>query len=265
MDNRLIKMSDLQQDYLKLTKELTCIHDVMLLQKDKYRDYLGWSYLDSPVFSHPDILFVGINPGPGRFIQWNMDNWDKKAKKIIDPLNIVIPPDSAHPWRSHLQWTIPDNAREKGEWWDVSKKRKNFLPLTMCELLVRIFRYEFPTISRKELTDVFEQRVMVTNLYPMATFDVNKLNHLINLYDKENGANIRHICHGQIQSLIALVKPKLVVLLGDTVTHELYDDLRSCHLPFYGICRKRGWHNKENIRFMADEIHLHLISNPSID
>ena len=77
-------MTELQQKYLEISKDITLVLEDMKSNWDRYPDYLGWFDLNSPIVEHPDILFIGINQGPGRYLQWNLDNWDNKRKMLID-------------------------------------------------------------------------------------------------------------------------------------------------------------------------------------
>lgn len=107
-------MTELQQKYLEISKDITLVLEDMKSNWDRYPDYLGWFDLNSPIVEHPDILFIGINQGPERYLQWNWDNWDNKRKMHIDSEKKKSPNDFLTLWRSRLQWLIPNNARENG-------------------------------------------------------------------------------------------------------------------------------------------------------
>lgn len=77
-------MTELQQKYLEISKDITLVLEDMKSNWDRYPDYLGWFDLNSPIVENPDILFIGINQGPERYLQWNWDNWDNKRKMHID-------------------------------------------------------------------------------------------------------------------------------------------------------------------------------------
>ncbi|MBQ9677512.1 MAG: hypothetical protein IJV44_05175 [Prevotella sp.] len=250
-------MTPLQQEYLGISKGIVSILDNIKENVEQYPDYLGWLDLKSPLLGEPEILFVGINPGPGRFILWNRNNWDGKAKRLLDPSKKLIPEDFPCLWRSRLQWFAFDNARKKGEWWDLTKEKRNHYPYYMCELLVRIYRHEFPatTTTRQELTEIIEKRVMDTNLFPMSTQNIQGLNSIIRKHDKENHSGVRDICHKHIRDLVKLTKPRCVVLLGAAVYHELSNDLKEMAIPFYCVNRQLGWHSEQNIKRMADDIY----------
>ena len=120
----------------------------------------------------------------------------------------------------------------------------------MCELLVRIYRREYPNESRENLTSIFEQRVMATNLYPMSTFDIKALHRLLDSYHKTTGVDLKKICSNRIAELIKMVKPHCIVLLGDSIKDEFANEYSD-----YCISRKHGWHGKENIRNLANDIY----------
>ena len=65
-------MTELQQKYLEISKDITLVLEDMKSNWDRYPDYLGWFDLNSPIVEHPDILFIGINQGPGRYLQWKI-------------------------------------------------------------------------------------------------------------------------------------------------------------------------------------------------
>lgn len=258
-------MTELQQKYLEISKEIDSIRNNINSNLDQYPDYLGWFDLRSPLIYNLDILFIGINIGPGRFKVVNWNNWNKKTNWLVDESKKKYPKDLENPWRSHLEWIRPGKARKKrkkkegdekeAEWWDASKKKNNFFIYYMCELLVRIYRHEYlyPNVSRKELTDVFEKNVMATNLFPMSTFNIGGLNRLIKSYEKNNHIDITKVCRKHIADLIQLVNPRCIVLLGKTIEDDLSFVLHD--KPFFCINRNRGWHSKENIKTMADDIY----------
>lgn len=246
------ELSKLQRDYLEIFGSIKPILDDMRNHWEWYPEYLGWFDLGSPVFQNPDILFVGINPGPGRFRQWNYN----KPKELF-----VIPKDYPTPWRSELHWTKDGVARE-GKWYDKNSKQKNLFPKTMCELLVRIYRPDFPCSEypRDKMTSVFNNRIMTSNLFPMVTEDKNKLNKLLKKYKSIEHNDIAQLCKSNTMKLIDLVSPKLIVLLGKALEPYLKSDLDMKGICSVCIDRTRGWHSKESIGKKASEIHKLLFS-----
>lgn len=240
------ELSKLQKDYLKIFETIKPILDDMHSHWYMYPEYLGWFDLGSPIFEQPDILFVGINHGPGRFRQWNYN----KPKELF-----VIPKDYSTPWRSELHWTKDGVARE-GKWYDKQSKQKNLFPKTMCELLVRIYRPDFPRseFPRDKMTSVFNNRIMTTNLFPLVTEDKNKLNKLLKKYKSIKHMDIAQLCKSNTIKLIELVSPKLIVLMGKVLEQYLKSDLEKRGIRSVCIDRTRGWHSQKRITAKALEI-----------
>lgn len=244
-------MSDItyiQEQYLKVFAGIKPYMDDMRENWHLYPDYKGWADIDSPIIVNPDILFVGINRGDGRFRSWN---WNKEKA------DFCLPTDYPTPWRSHLHYTASGTAR-KGEWWDENSPQRNLFPYTICELLVRIYRhfdeYKYP-FPRKELTTVFESKVMATNVYTIATSKNTELRRLMRDYCKNTGVDIKQLCQQRLRQIVKLTQPKVVVLLGNTVENDIGFILKDIQQPHFCLSRKVGWHGKNNIRKAADKIH----------
>ena len=241
-------LSNLQEQYLKVFEQIKPHLDNMKTHISRFYHYKGWADIDSPILSEPDILFIGINRGIGRYKEWG-----------------CIPPDYPTPWRSTLHY-ISDGVARNHEWWHTSngKRTKNNFPATICELLVRIYRHFeiYHGMSREDLTDVFQQRIMATNVYPLSTENKQQLYALLKQYEKETKVDLRQLCINRIGELIKMVHPKCVVLLGKTVERDIQQVLVDSHynIPVYTINRKRGWHGRENISKAAEKIYG-MISN----
>lgn len=239
--------TELQRKHLESFNTLKPILDDMKADRSKYKEYLGWYDLSSPIFSNPDILFVGINHGPGRY--------KEKGERAIFEEEFLTP------WRSELEYTKHGVARE-GNWWDNNSKQKNLFPKTICELLVMIYKSDYSTISRKEMTSIFNERVMATNLYPMATENKAKLDKLMRKYTLAHQENdIKGLCNAHFFNLVELVSPKIVIILGKTMIGELVPELREKGICYFIIDRTRGWHGKNNISRMSETIRNKLSDN----
>lgn len=247
-----MESSDLQKQYLKIFEQIKPHLDYMKTNISRFYHYKGWADIDSPILNEPDILFIGINMGPGRYKKWGH-----------------LPPDYETPWRSTLHYIANGTAREK-EWWntDNGKRPKNLFPATISELLVRIYRHfkTFSSMSRKDLTNVFQQRIMATNVYPISTENKTQLYKLLKQYEKETKVDLKQLCINRINKLIRMVRPKCIVLLGKAVESDIKQTLVNMtkswdyDIPIYTINRKRGWHSKENISKTAEKIYS-MISN----
>ena len=64
-------MNELQEIYQGYFNEIQPILDYIKDNWGKYREYMGWKDLNSPIIHSPQILFLGMNPGPGRYRSWN--------------------------------------------------------------------------------------------------------------------------------------------------------------------------------------------------
>lgn len=109
----------MQKQYLKVFEQIKPHLDYMRTNALRFCHYKGWADIDSPMLYEPDILFIGINMGPGRYRNFG-----------------CLPPDFPTPWRSTLHYIKDGVARDK-EWWNTSNGRipKNLFPATICELL----------------------------------------------------------------------------------------------------------------------------------
>ena len=238
---------ELQCKHLESFNTIKPILDDMKADRGKYKEYLGWYDLSSPIFSNPDILFVGINHGPGRY--------KEKGERAI------FEEEFSTPWRSELEFTKHGVTRE-GNWWDNTSKHKNLFPKTICELLVRVYRPFYPTISREKMTSIFNERVMATNLYPMATEDKAKLDKLIREYTSvHQDTDIKGLCNSHFFNLIELVSPKIIIVLGKTMVGELVPRLEEKGLCHFIIDRTWGWHGKHNISRVSETIRNKLSDN----
>lgn len=242
-----MELSRMQKQYLKVFEQIKPHLDYMRTNALRFCHYKGWADIDSPMLYEPDILFIGINMGPGRYRNFG-----------------CLPPDFPTPWRSTLHYIKDGVARDK-EWWNTSNGRipKNLFPATICELLVRIYRhYEaFQSVERKELSNVFQQRIMATNLYPIVTENKAQLDKLLKQYDKETKIDLKQLCINRISELIRIVRPKCIVLLGRTVERDIKQHIldftrnEGRDMPIFIINRKRGWHSRKNISKASDIIY----------
>lgn len=116
--------TSIQAQYLKIFEGIVPHLDSMKRDCRKYSDYKGWADIDSPILSQPDILFIGINSGAGRYKKFNY-TCDARKTTQKDELpeqhkeSRRIPDDYPTPWRSTLQYIIDGSARDK-EWWNVA-------------------------------------------------------------------------------------------------------------------------------------------------
>ena len=89
----------------------------------------------------------------------------------------------------------------------------------------------------------------------MATIDIRGLYNIIQQYRSKKHIDVSEICCNHITKLIELVSPRCIVLLGTTIDEKLSGALKNLHLPYYCINRDFGWHGKNNIKSMANDIY----------
>lgn len=238
--------------YLEEFNKIKPIFDYLRDNWSKYSKYLGWKDLNSPIIDNPDILFIGINPGPGRYDTWN---YGKKS-------DYVLPVDYPTPWRTHIGWLTDNNARcyknseKDAPWWDKAACIKNMFPYYMCKLLERIYFEQTKGMSGTEKTAFYESRVMVTNLYPLVTRNTNGLSQLLAKMGKESRLrNAETMFINHILFLIELVKPRLVVFLGKGARNgRIVSELKKSGIQELTLSREHGWHSNDNLSSFATQI-----------
>ncbi len=244
-------MDELHSRYQEYFDEISPILDYIKENWGEYREFMGWKDLNSPLIQNPQILFVGINPGPGRYRSWN------NGKKWADH---VLPPDLGTPWRSSIGWLTANNARaypdgKDAMWWDKNARRHNLLPHTMCRLLCEIYEAERKTLSHEDLTKFFNEHVMVTNISPLVTEDLNSLKRLYHKLDKSSPwKDVESIFLEHTLRLVDLVHPSLVVYLGKYEKDLIHQEIKNRGIPTVTITRSFGWHSADNLRKTRDMI-----------
>ena len=244
-------MNELQEIYQGYFNKIQPTLDYIKDNWGKYREYMGWKDLNSPIIHSPQILFLGINPGSGRYRSWN------NGKKWNDH---ILPPDLPTPWRSCIGWLTPDNARvykngKQAHWWDDKAKLHNHLPNTMCRLLCEIYHKEQESLTKEELTEFFNKHVMVTNISPLVTEDLIALKKLYRKLDKGSPwKETERIFLNHTLRVIDLVKPQLIVYLGKYEKNLIHKDILNRGIPTVTINRSFGWHSKKNLKLIQEQI-----------
>jgi hypothetical protein len=173
-------MNKLIEDYRKIE---TKIHPfVEFLEKNKDSSklkglYKGIVTMQSPVIDKPEILFLGLNPGQGAYIELN----NRSKTKNDTPIRMLGKNEMCF---NELNWYEKGNARrrKKGnwegyEWYETDKPVNNSFTTRMIDLLDMIAKLKYPEQSKIEngnskipfWFEGFGQRIMATNLYPIAT------------------------------------------------------------------------------------------------
>jgi hypothetical protein len=272
MNNKL-----LLQKYSNLEKTLHPIVEFLEAKKSsrEYRGiYKGITTLLGPLVYKPEILFMGINPGAGAYIEENIDN----PSKNITPLRMIGKDESC---LNELDWFKKGNARagivngdwHAYEWYQRDKKTNNSFPKMMIDLLYEIARLKYPQEYKDKgynndykpfWYENFGQKIMYTNLYPIATRDTDYLNTILNSLagkpefegywgdvESPNNLDVRMFFVKIIEELVALVQPKLIVCMGKSAfedfTYKSYSGKKKLYkrtklnIPVIGFSRQGNW------------------------
>ena len=116
----------------------------------------------------PDILFLGINPGPGAYREQNKDQ-----NTNITPLK-MLGKDEEHFFK--LDWFKRNTSRgrvtngkwESYEWFQRDKPINNIFPARMIDILYNFYEYKYPDmIVHNDKVPMWaqevEDKIVVTN------------------------------------------------------------------------------------------------------
>lgn len=237
--------------------------------------YKGIITLQSPIVYKPEILFLGVNPGDGAY---NVLNYEK-SKTINTPLRMIGKDET---FLKELNWYEFGNARCKKvnekwikgyEWYQRDKMINNTFPHRMIDLLYEIARLKYPDEYKANKYDdnslpfwyeTFGKKIMYSNLYPIATTNIDDLYKILNTIavknefnilwksdTKPNNWDVRIFFIKLMDELIDLVQPKIIVCLGKSA----YDDFilkkdisgkkifksQKNKIPVIGFSRQGNW------------------------
>lgn len=238
MDKNLIEgLTQIENRYLPIIE--------ILENKSEYKElYKGFMTFQSEINSNPDMLFLGINPGDGAFNENNKKN--SSSKKIVFPKRIIS--EAAYLKDLKLDWFKKGVSRGESiekkwfayDWFENKKKINNSFPARMIELLYSYTEKLHPDkkTRRKDIIDIIENqiqnKIVYTNIYPIATKSIKELNEILNKLSKEKsiekiiGSNdkatpsvLKNFFRQRTIDFINEINPKVIVLLG----HTAYQDL----------------------------------------
>jgi len=275
MDNKT-----LFDKYLEIEKELYPIKDFLEHNKNnsKYKSkYKGFITQLGPVIYQPDILFIGINPGQGAFIE-NFKNGIKEPPvKMFNPNQNI-----------ELDWFKDGNARadknkkvfKAFKWYEKNKRINNIFVAKMIDLLYSIAeeRYSENTDNNQEPNwyKSFGQKIMVTNLYPIATKNTKDLMAIFDSLSQEkelknywikslgnkkriNNWIVRKYFIKRVYEIVNLTLPKIIVCIGMTSYNDftfspprkknktnnekikINTEIKNVNCPIIGFSRKGNW------------------------
>ena len=223
-----MEIKDLTDRIIEIEEKFNSIIPVLEEKNNKegfkYRHlYKGIISIQSKISFQPEILFLGINPGEGAFIQKNY----KEGNTFYYPKELV---DSDK--KLELNWLQDNNARQ-GKWYH--GKVKNTFPKQMIDIL----HYTSKVKCKKEINLSDEEdrklfireiadKIVYTNLSPIATKSAKELKIIYNKLSKED--SLKDHWNGTVQNffrqrtidLILALQPKLIVCVGNSVYKDLF-------------------------------------------
>ena len=277
---------ELTNEYLEIESKLLPIKDFFEENKNisKYQSiYKGFITQLSPIIYQPEILFIGINPGQGAFIE-NCNNG------IKEPPVIMLNPNK----NIELDWFKDGNARANKKnwkafkWYERDKCINNIFVAKVIDLLYFIAeeRYSENKTDNNQIPvwyENFGQKIMFTNLYPIATKNLNDLKSILNSLSQETELKqywqealrnekridnwiVRKYFIKRIYEIVNLTSPKIIVCLGMTSYNDftfsssrkkikINTERKNVNCPIIGFSRNGNWSNL--IPEIAKEINKH--------
>ena len=300
-----MEKSELILKYGVIEKKIEPIKDFLEANKNskEYKGfYKGIITLQSPLVYKPYILFIGINSGDGAY---NVCNGGDHAKNET-PLRML---DHDTRCFQSLNWYEEGNARgcfikENGrkrwmsyKWYQRDKRINNRFPKNLIDLLYETAKLKYPEEYNHQKYNNkqepfwyigFGQRIMSTNLYPIATTNVRDLNKIHDALAREttlksfwdeykhngeplNNWVVRKYFIKRVEELIKLVQPQVIVCLGMAAFNDFavpkYKEngakifthskkVGDINYPVIGFSRRGQWSGL--IPEIAKKIELHM-------
>lgn len=235
----------------------------------RFKDWKGFITINGPVVFKPELLFVGINPGPGLYNETNCnDNGNRVPFRILNDERSCYREESAFPLRKPiyrsdgktiaLDWFIKNNYRDESAWYELKTKPGNRFVENMIKIICKVAKGlgkgEFKRGMKPEWYDTFGKQIMFLNVCPLATDNLAQLNQL----KKELGIDEWKDIVMPIRSLVKdRIKPKAIVFAGvGAYNNFMWEDKgnKIFDIPVILIDRKRGYHSDKNLSNLASEI-----------
>lgn len=223
-----MEINDLINKIIEVEEKFNPVITV-LEEKSKEKDfnyrklYKGIISIQSKISFQPEILFLGINPGEGAFIQKNY----KEGNTFYYPKELV-----SQNKKLELNWLQDDNARQ-GKWYN--GKVKNLFPKQMIDILFYISQNKFKKDlnlfdedNRRLFITEIADKIVYTNLCPIATKSTKELKTIYKkLSDEESLKNhwngtVQNFFRQRTIDLILALQPKLIVCVGNSVYKDLF-------------------------------------------
>ena len=223
-----METNDLINKIISIEKKFSPIIEILEEKKSennlKYRDfYKGIISIQSKISFQPEILFLGINPGEGAFVQKN----HKEGNTFYFPTELFNE-------NTGLDWFKDNNARH-GKWFDENAKTKNSFPKQMIEILLNFSEKKLEkkmNLKNEEERNLFineiANKIVYTNICPIATKSTKELKSIYKKLSKEEilknhwNGTVQNFFRQRTIDLILELQPKLIVCVGSSVYKDLF-------------------------------------------
>ena len=202
--------------YYELEKFYRPFFDLLVLKQERYPDFKGGVTLNGYLNFNPDILILAYNPAHGKYRDYSYT-----GAHIVN--------QGERPF-GFFEFS---NARVNGNWWQRSLAPNNTFPANIIELLysyaeAKGYDPEYRTDKKPSWFKALniEKRIMILNLYPIATKDGTSLKRLLGQLRKDKEFTLngsfhtewdvrRYLLHKLQDFIYEYVKPKCIVCFGE--------------------------------------------------
>ena len=217
----------------------------------EFKTFKGFQTLRGRLVKRPLVLFIGLNPGPGRYNEKNKVPESLKGPGRYNEKNKV--PEPLKGPRSKLFCFNPGALSKSGYWWEYEYHKNQKIHNSYVRKFVKLMCFLADELGLKELeicgmkgsnevsngwlwSEWIQNMVMCTNLFPFSTTNESDLKKL--LYEMKDSPNApcesykgkklwefeNEVFVKPMKQLIQLVEPQVVVCLSKKVFHNLTDD-----------------------------------------
>lgn len=236
---------------------------------DRFSDWKGFITVSGPIVYQPEILFIGINPGPGLYNQINHKSNEMRVPfRILTGSGNEYSDEHEYPlskliYRSDgktiaLDWFIRDNYEEGTSWYEMKTKKRNGFIENMIKIICNVAgglrKGDFTKGEKPAWYDTFGKEIMFMNVSPFATDNLSQLQRLQRELKVDEWNDIVKPLRVLIRDSI---KPKVIVFVGVSAYRTFmwkYKGDKVFDIPVVVIDRKRGYNSETNLANVAAEI-----------
>lgn len=254
---------ELRKAFYDLEKIYRPYFDVLTENQDRYPEYKGAVTLNGYLNYQPDVLFLAYNPAHGKY-----RDYDKDGAHLV------------YAGERPFGFFEKGNSRKNGAWWETNKAINHTFYANIIEFLYQYekelgFDSEYSTHRRPAWSKGIENRIMIMNIYPIATQNGKALKILFGKMVTNKAIPEIEMCkeewdvrklfiHPLHQFIEHFVKPKSILCLGkETISdytwgkskeHEKGIFVAEDYPNIVGISRSGTWkyRAKTSAKLIAD-------------